>query len=60
MNSDDKCWAFMVGLVVAGVVIIFAMVLFYNHNLNRIFAENGYCEGTIPGHSASAWVKCKQ
>lgn len=45
-------------IISATVIIVAAIVMGGIAYHTRQFVQSGYCEGSIPGMSGFAWVKC--
>lgn len=57
MNSTDKMFVWIVGIIMTALLSVFISgMLFWNQRV-RFYTENGYTRTTLTGENGIHWVK---
>lgn len=59
MTTSDKVFVSFIGFIVFGVFCLLGLIAYKSYETDQLALEKGYCQGSLPGQSSKAWVKCQ-
>ena len=57
MDSEDKFWAWITGIICAAGVVLALGLFALNNMRTKMFVENEYTRKSLKGYSYPQWVK---
>lgn len=57
MDSEEKFWAWIVGILCTAIVILVLGIMALNNVRTKMFIENDYTRESVKGYNYPQWTK---